>query len=49
MINYEIRFRVNELIYNDLKTISKKLDLPVATVVKNIVINKLVDLKRSKK
>lgn len=49
MVKNEIRFKVNDLTYNTLKALSIKLGIPITKVVKNIVINRLVELHGGKK
>ena len=45
MNNNEIRFRVSDLTYSKLKSLSDKIGIPITKVVKNIVISKLVEMK----
>ena len=48
-VKNEIRFRVNDITYNVLKDLSVKMGIPITKVVKNIVINKLVELNKGVK
>lgn len=48
MSSHEIRFRVSDLTYNYLKSQSVKIGLPITKIVKNIVINKVIEMKGKK-
>ena len=48
MKSNEIRIRLSDLTYNYLKSLSVKVGLPITKLAKNIIVNKLMEMKGNK-